>query len=205
MKGSALVQDLLPSARQPRTHLVVFGTGAQANAHIRLFIQTVPSLTHVTVVARKPTARVESLINALSDDYEALKITAITSTPEATRQAVHDANLIICCTPSLEPLFNSVDVTSGTHITLIGSYRPDMHEIQGELLNRAGMILVDSREHVSAEAGEIIDAGYANSEALVEVGAVIADPALLQTLVQAGDVTIFKSVSALMHIIYTDF
>jgi len=79
-----------------------------------------------------------------------------------------------------------------------------MHEIDTDLVKRAGKIVVDSREACLAEAGELIDAGLRPSD-LTELGELVhfADPAvrswtpqseLVDAVRTAGDVTIFKSV-----------
>jgi ornithine cyclodeaminase len=45
----------------------------------------------------------------------------------------------------------------GTHVDLVGSFRPDMREADSEVLVRA-RVFVDSREGALAEAGELLHA-----------------------------------------------
>ncbi|KDR72969.1 hypothetical protein GALMADRAFT_228656 [Galerina marginata CBS 339.88] len=102
--------------------------------------------------------------------------------------AVKSADIIICATSSTTPLFPSSWVKNGTHIILIGSYTPSMREVDKSLVQRAigsfksldgensasnfPVLLVDSREACSHEAGELIDAGV-SPEQMTELGQLI--------------------------------
>lgn len=86
----------------------------------------------------------------------------------------------------------------GTHINLIGSYTPEMAEVDNELIRRAQKVLVDSRLACLREAGEIIDAGV-STEDIVEIGEIVEETGEgkegeAMKVKAAGDVTIFKSV-----------
>lgn len=87
---------------------------------------------------------------------------------------------------------------------MIGSYKPEMHEIDQALMKRAAKVVVDSRKACEREAGEIIDAGkqVAGGAGLVELGELLGDTGLPGGTVKddSGDafgkeVVIFKSVS----------
>lgn len=86
---------------------------------------------------------------------------------------------------------------------MIGSYKPEMHEIDQALMKRAAKVVVDSRKACKREAGEIIDAGkqVAGGAGLVELGELLGDTGLPgETVKDSGDafekeVVIFKSVS----------
>lgn len=112
-------------------------------------------------------------------------------------QAVHNANIILTLVPTTTPLFNSVDVTSGTHLVLVGSYKPEMRDVDDELIKRGGVIIVDSKEACLKEAGELIHAGV-QAEDLIELGAILGEEGkeLRARFESSGDVTIFKSVSS---------
>jgi ornithine cyclodeaminase/alanine dehydrogenase-like protein (mu-crystallin family) len=129
------------------------------------------------------------------------KITLTTGSSEDTSfnlsQAVHNANIILTLVPTTTPLFNSVDVTSGTHLVLVGSYKPEMRDVDDELIKRGGMIIVDSKEACLKEAGEIVSAGL-QSEDMVELGTILGKQG--EDLRTVGDVTIFKSVSLLCSV-----
>lgn len=122
------------------------------------------------------------------------------------------AQLIICATSSTAPLFPSSWVRDGTHIVLIGSYKPTMHEVDGDLVRRAipadarSDLVVDSRAACLHEAGELISAGIEGSQ-VVEIGDLVSFDAEGELIFAAtppapaeggggttGRVTIFKSV-----------
>ena len=80
----------------------------------------------------------------------------------------------------------------------MGSYTPEMAEVDNELIRRAGKVLVDSREACLKEAGELIDAQLPASN-MIEVGEIVQETGEAVTskameVKAAGDVTIFKSV-----------
>ena len=56
----------------------------------------------------------------------------------------------------------------GTHTILVGSYKPEMAEVDTALIHRA-RILVDSHSACVLETGELIGAGLAAGD-VVEVG-----------------------------------
>lgn len=71
------------------------------------------------------------------------------------KEAVETADLICTATTSLRPVFQDNDLKPGTHISAVGSYRPDMQEVPAETLKRA-KVFVDSRTAVMEEAGDLI-------------------------------------------------
>lgn len=193
-----------PAPEAPR-HLLIFGSGAQAAAHAHLFLKLWPSCESCTIVARRSTDRVDALVSELQDAFPSVKVSLGVSTypsaPEPSdgafdlQSAVHNANVIITVTPSREPLFNSVDVTSNTRVVMVGSYTPDMHEVDEQLIRRAGIVVVDSREACLQEAGELI-AARLRPEQMVELGEVVGagGEGAVDLVQQNGDIVVFKSV-----------
>lgn len=115
---------------------------------------------------------------------------------ESLREALGSASIIVCATPSTKALFSSNYVHAGTHVILIGSYKPHMREVDDDLVKRAvsGTLLVDSWEACSQEAGELLSAGISRSD-VVEIG----ELAERRELAFRGDgingpITMFKSV-----------
>jgi ornithine cyclodeaminase len=120
---------------------------------------------------------------------------------------VREADFLCCATPSTAPLFPSEWVRSGTHVILVGSYKPEMAEVDSTLVRRA-RVLVDSRSACGLEAGELIGAGLAPGD-MVEVGELLLRSAHAQDggwtaaevnrarvadVLSGRDVTMFKSV-----------
>jgi len=123
--------------------MVVFGAGLQAACHIEAIRTVLPSLSKVTVVARRR-EQAESLISSLSSGPQGDVISL--DDEDSVRRALQRANLVSCCTNSPKPLFDGSWVRPGCHIMAIGSYSPDTTEIDATLVRRCRRILVDTPE-----------------------------------------------------------
>ncbi|KZT18779.1 NAD(P)-binding protein [Neolentinus lepideus HHB14362 ss-1] len=199
--GSLLSTVLLLSCTEPR-QLTSFGAGAQIYAHVSLLLRQFPSIRNVHIVNRTSNPRLTSLMSTLKDEFPTVTFAAPTGDTTAVELAVKSANVIVTATSSSVPLFPSDWVSSGTHIVLVGSYKPTMHEVPTALMRRAGRVVVDSRSACLQEAGELIDAEIPEEE-LVELGELVdvkkndewaAKQDLVDEIKGRGDVTIFKSV-----------
>ncbi|GMK57060.1 hypothetical protein CspeluHIS016_0309000 [Cutaneotrichosporon spelunceum] len=199
--GSVLSYQALGEDRNP-AHLVIFGSGTQADGHARAFLQTYPSIKKVTVVARRSTPRSRALVQDIASHFPAVTVAeGVASYADGTAEdgfdlaaTVGDADIICTMTSSTSALFPSAPVKAGAHMCLIGSYKPHMREVEDELVKRAGVVLVDSREACAAEAGEL--QGMEPSD-LVELGEVVDVRTREEAVAKvngAGDVNIFKSV-----------
>ena len=78
-----------------------------------------------------------------------------TATTDLER-AVRGADIIATATMSHEPLIQGDWLSPGTHLDLIGAYRPDMREADDDALTRA-RIFVDSRATTIGHIGELTD------------------------------------------------
>ena len=70
--------------------------------------------------------------------------------------AVAQADLIATCTMSTQPVIHGEWLQPGTHLDLIGAYRPDMREVDDTALRRASLF-VDSRATTIGHIGEVKD------------------------------------------------
>jgi len=173
-------------ARPDCRRMVVFGAGAQAEAHIDAMCSVLP-IEQVTVVGSTPDS---PRAHALAERLRADGLDAATRGPEA----VAGADLICACTTSSTPLFDDRELTPGVHINAIGAYRLDMAEIPAETLGRA-LVVVESLEAALSEAGDIV--GAIRSGALPEAGfastlAEVLGGAAART--SDDQLTVFKSV-----------
>ncbi|KAF7424506.1 hypothetical protein PC9H_009813 [Pleurotus ostreatus] len=199
--GSVLSTRLV-GLKDPAT-IVAFGAGKQIETHLDLHIRAYPSIRQCTIVNRSNNARLSSLQQYFTSRYPHVRIRCIAredTADEEIESLVGDASVIICATSSTRPLFPSQWVRDGTHIILIGSYTPRMHEVDTSLVLRAcdtsrgGVLLVDSKEACAKEAGELIDAGI-GPDAIIEMGEMIGKcEAYPRGPTTFGGVTMFKSV-----------
>jgi ornithine cyclodeaminase len=100
--------------------------------------------------------------------------------------AVAEADIISCATPSTAPLFDGSLVRPSTHVNAVGAFTPLMVELPPNLLERA-YVVVDDFEAAASEAGDLIQAGRQPNTTLREL--------LAGDNPEIGeDVTVFKSV-----------
>lgn len=179
---------LLTKAREvSKKEIVIFGAGRQAEWHARLAVILFGDEVSKITFVNRSAGRLATMFDILSPDLRQkvpkleLVQMAKDKTPENEytdnlRQALQNAAVIHCCTPSTEPLFVRADLGPNTKfISLIGSYKPHMQEIDGEtLLSGDSQIFVDSKQACLEEAGEIIMAKV-KEEQLTEIGGWFAE------------------------------
>lgn len=202
---TALASACLVVRRNRVQTITAFGSGEQTYWHVRL-----------ALMLRGSTIRTVNIINrGFSDSAQAL-LRRFYTVPTDVRQRegwadakfglltpgygefarlqreqVRAADLIFCCTPSQEALFDHSILTStegrrkGRLIVAIGSYKPDMLELPLELVHQAvkthdrghrhfhkhategGVIIVDTLDGALQEAGEVIQ-GELTPKQLIE-------------------------------------
>lgn len=195
--GSLLASQVIGPSK-PRA-FVVFGAGIQSEAHINLHLHTFTTISVCTIVNRNANKRLKSLLITLKNRFPNVNFDdCLLEDTEHLARIVSSADIICATTPSTQPLIQSSCVKRGTHINLIGSYTPEMVEVDKHTIYRAKKILVDSREACRAEAGEIIQASISDED-LIEIGELFDQAgrpltAAIDGLKSAGDITIFKSV-----------
>jgi alanine dehydrogenase len=69
--------------------------------------------------------------------------------------SVREAHVISTATSACEPLFPGDWVKPGTHLDLVGSFKPEMREVDDRLMQRAASIWVDTLSAVR-ESGDLI-------------------------------------------------
>ncbi|KAI9884669.1 MAG: 60S ribosomal protein L8B [Watsoniomyces obsoletus] len=145
-----------------------------------------PSSTTTTSSTTTSNNKYSTKFSILSTEYNEYE--------RVLKEEVRKADIILCCTPSLQPLFPAEHLTAhegrkkGRLISAIGSYRPHMCELHPDILrqavapqhhhhyhkhaNTAGVVVVDSLTACLKEGGEIVQAGL-GPEQLVEIGELV--------------------------------
>ena len=105
------------------------------------------------------------------------------------------ADIISAATLSTTPLLAGASIAPGTHVDLIGAFRPDMRESDSALVRRA-RLFVDTRPGALAEAGDVVQAIADGSIDAKHIQADLFDlcRGTHPGRTNAGDVTLFKSV-----------
>lgn len=188
--ASALASCLLSRA-ESRTLLMV-GAGAVATQLVDAHLWARPDLDRV-LIWNRTAERARNLVDYFRRQARARSVTFDVSTSLST--AAQEADIISCATLSKTPLLRGEWVRQGTHVDLVGAFRPDMRESDAALLNHA-RIFVDALPDALAEAGDLrmaIDEGVLSPHAvegdLFALCLERSPPNRLPT-----DITVFKSV-----------
>lgn len=172
---------------QEPEHIVLFGAGKQVESHINIFLRHYPGIRICTIVNRTLNKRALDLVKAITTSFPHVTFQLFSLLEqESIEKAVRTADIIICATSSVLPLFPSSWVKSGTHVILVGSYKPSMQEVEETLVKRAvpgtqsiddqqasQVLIVDSRSACMQEAGDLLKAG-ADSASILEIGELIS-------------------------------
>jgi ornithine cyclodeaminase len=103
-------------------------------------------------------------------------------------QAVTRADIVASATMATEPVIRGEWLRPGTHLDLIGAYRPDMREVDDEAIGRA-RVFCDSRR-TAGETGEFLQPKA--SGALREVVADLYEPEVLRRT-SPEEITLYKN------------
>jgi ornithine cyclodeaminase/alanine dehydrogenase-like protein (mu-crystallin family) len=174
-------------ANQDASSLAVFGCGAQGLTQVE------------AVLAVRPITRIclfdvsECQVNALAQKVE--RQFGISCEINPGLGVLRDMDVICTATPSKDPLFSAADLQPGVHINAVGSYRPDMNEIDPEIF-RNSLIYLDDAPACIKESGDIIrpvEAGIIReSDIIGELGELISGT--VDGRKNRDDITIFKTV-----------
>jgi ornithine cyclodeaminase len=184
--ASALASTYL--SRPDSEQLLIVGTG-QLAPYMAVAHCAVRDIRRVTVWGRDLQLTIEK-IKALG-----LPASVAIDVAEDLETASMTADLISCATTSRQALLQSASVQPGTHIDLVGGFKPDMREADDELMSKA-RLFVDTFDGALAEAGDLVQPLQAG---LITRTSVLAELAELASGRHAGrsnaqEITLFKSV-----------
>ncbi|EAV44869.1 ornithine cyclodeaminase [Stappia aggregata IAM 12614] len=144
--ASALAASYL--ARSDARHLLVLGTGRLAPNLIAAHM-AVRSIDEVTIWGRSR-EKTDQLVRSLADQFP-VKLKTATS----LKEALGEADIVSAATLSSEPLIKGAVLKPGTHVDLVGAFKPSMRESDDDLIKRAE-IFVDTRDGCLSEGGDIV-------------------------------------------------
>jgi alanine dehydrogenase len=170
-------------SRSNASRVALFGAGAQARAQL-VAVAAVRAISDVSVVTRDPAHA--AALRAWAAHQRALRSVAIR--PSAPKDAVADADIVVTATTSPTPLFQGGWLGPGAHVTAVGSFTPQMRELDEETL-RGAVLVVDQRAAALAEAGELYGR---RGDDVVELGEILSGQVPGRT--DDTQRTVFKSV-----------
>jgi len=181
----------------------LIGTGGQAFTQLEAML-TVRKLKEVRIYDLDPerTKAFIALAEKELSHYGAAFLAA-----ETSDEAVMNADVITAVTTSKQPVFNGRLIKEGAHVNGVGSFMPDMHELDEYIVKRADKIFFDSREGVLAEAGDFItplkNGTITEDRFNGEIGQVIAGKTKGRE--SAEEITLFKTVGMAVLDIVTGY
>jgi ornithine cyclodeaminase/alanine dehydrogenase-like protein (mu-crystallin family) len=190
-----------------KDHILVLGSGRQAEWHARLALLLYPEqIRRVSFVNRGAKRLAEMKREVVAElrglyprvEFVTLAKEGVEGYREKLGEEIATADVIFSCTPSVEPNFEFADlqrVKKQRFISLIGSYKPPMHEIDTETLLSGGKVYVDSKDACLEEAGELIDAGLGVDD-LIEMGDLLGAKGIVEEVIDvpAGCNVVYKCV-----------
>jgi ornithine cyclodeaminase/alanine dehydrogenase-like protein (mu-crystallin family) len=190
-----------------KENILVFGCGRQAEWHARLALILYPEQIRQVTFVNRGRQRLDELERDVLVDLRQRypNITFATFSKEHTadygarlEEELQACDVIFSCTPSIEPNFSYSALQSAPKqrfISLIGSYKPHMHEIDSEtLLSGGGRIYVDSKSACMEESGELNTAKVTEDQ-LTEMGDLLGELSPEQALdIPDGCNVIYKCV-----------
>src|SRR5262245_25086025 len=175
MRTAAVSAAVMRSVAPPRTPvLALLGSGVQAAAHLEA-LSCVRSFDDVRVWSRSA-----DHARRFAEHHQ------LRAMPDV-ETAVRDADVIVTATNAIEPFLKGAWVKPGALINAVGSPRPTWRELDDQLMRQCALI-VDSREAVQKESGDVILSG---APLLAEVGELFGGT---QVKPPFGTTTVFKSV-----------
>jgi len=186
--GSGAAIDLL--ARKDSKIVAIFGAGPQGRTQLEA---ACTARNIETAFIYNPTReKAETFAEQMAGYKTIPKDIRVAKTP---KEAIEHANIICTATGSTKQVFDDKDVQSGTHISAIGAYTPEMQEVPIETVARA-RIVVDSYATVMEEAGDIVKAIQAGAIQESDIHAELGEIVLGKRPARESDdeITFFKSV-----------
>lgn len=184
--GAATDALALPEAKS----VTIFGSGVQARSQLeavctvraieRAFVYS-PTEEHARAFAQEMAGQ-----GPIPDEV------IVADSPE---MAAREAHIICTATTSHTPVFPAAALQAGTHINAVGSFTPDMEEVDLDTLQRA-RVFVDSLEAALEEAGDLLGpigrGEYSQEDIAGEIGEVLSGDLAGRTA--EDQITYFKSV-----------
>ena len=181
-------------ARADARRLLMVGAGHLAPWLVRAHLALQPSLLRVSIWARRGD-RAEALAQQLRSEGIAAEAVADLAA------AVARADVLSCATTATVPLVQGAWLQCGTHLDLVGGFRPDMREVDDAAISRCDCIVVDTRAGALAEAGDLVQP---LARGIITLDRIAGDLAELLRGDCAGrthddQVTLFKSVGTALE------
>jgi len=160
-------------SRQSASILAIIGTGVQAHTQLD-GIQRIRSLEEVRLfdLEREKAEKFEKHIEKIRNRGYKTRIS------NSAHECVDGADIVTTVTTSTLPVFSGASLKEGTHVNAVGSFTPDMQEIDSNTVVKAGKVVTDNRQEIWSVAGDLLvplrDGLITASKLYGEVGDIVA-------------------------------
>jgi ornithine cyclodeaminase/alanine dehydrogenase-like protein (mu-crystallin family) len=128
-------------------HVVIFGAGLQAECHLHAFSTLYQSSIPKVTLINRSLPRAQSLATLAVQQGWADHVHVCTLDDRlAVTDSLATASLVVTCTNTRQPLWQSTAVDSECHYISVGSYTPDMREIPARVVDETSMVWLDTPE-----------------------------------------------------------
>lgn len=128
----------------------IIGTGLQARTQLQA-IGEVRRFERVRAFGRDPVRRADFC----SEMSQRLGMQIVPAT--SAEEAVRDADVVVTITNSIKPVLSAAWLALGTHVNAVGANFAFRRELEADVVSRAAVIAVDSKEQAQMEAGDLIE------------------------------------------------
>ncbi len=134
-------------ARPDAATLGIFGTGRLARTHLAV-LPLVRNFQRVLICGRNPSRSAE-FVDSVSGELSGISIAAADA-----RTCASESDVLCTCTSHTAPLFDGHDLRPGTHLNLVGAFRPQTREVDSFTVQRA-RVVVETYGAAFSELGEL--------------------------------------------------
>jgi ornithine cyclodeaminase/alanine dehydrogenase-like protein (mu-crystallin family) len=135
-------------ARPDASTLGIFGTGRLARAHLDV-LPLARNFQRVLICGRN-SSRSAEFVGKVSAEFPNLAISVVDA-----RTGAAESDVLCTCTSHTAPLFDGRDLRPGTHLNLVGAFRPETREVDTVTIQRA-RVVVETYNSARSDVGEFL-------------------------------------------------
>lgn len=136
-------------SRENSSIFALIGTGGQAESQLEAVL-CVRNIKEVRVYS-KNYSHVENFVDKVKSKFDVSFVPC-----KSSLEAITNADIVTCVTVSNDPVIDGRKLKKGVHINAVGSYTPNMSEIDEYTVLNANKIIVDTMEGTISETGDFI-------------------------------------------------
>ena len=189
--ATGVVTDIMAKTKAEKIALI--GAGFQAMRQLEAILAVRPGIKEICVydVNREKSEEFTARAVERMSGYNRKFVLSASA-----NEAVSESDIITTVTTSKSPVFDGKAIKKGVHINAVGSFTPEMQEIDEYLVQAADKIVIDSRQEGLTVAGDLlvpIKKGIVTEKIVyAEVGEILTRKK--EGRVRDEEITIFESI-----------